>query len=242
MTASRKSPGQAPADTSGRPVAGLGGPAGYRIPIPARERRPALAALALLLILGGALASAYLVMAGSKRVAVIEVAGPVAAGQRVPMSALEEVQVSSSGGLDYIPWSDRVAVTTTYAATNLVAGSLLTNRMTVPTNPSAGTVVVGLSLKPGQIPAGGLDPGDRVAVFDVGGATGSGPATETVLAASALVTYVAGGSSGGSSTITAGGSSVSVSVAVPVSEAPAVVAAASAGSAAVGLLSPGGQG
>ena len=70
------------ADTSGRPS--LGTAAGQRLPVPRRERKPAMAALAVLLIVGGALVSAYLVMASSQRVPVISVAQPVAAGQQIP--------------------------------------------------------------------------------------------------------------------------------------------------------------
>src|ERR671915_2342757 len=74
---------------------------GQRLPVPPRERKPALAALAVLLILGGALTSAYLVMASGQRVSAIRVAQPVAAGQRIPLGALQEVQIGNTG-IDYI--------------------------------------------------------------------------------------------------------------------------------------------
>src|ERR1700754_3206423 len=72
---------------------GLGTSTGQRLPVPPRERKPALAALAVLLILGGALTSAYLVMPGAQGVSAIGIAQPVAAGQPIPDSALEEVQI-----------------------------------------------------------------------------------------------------------------------------------------------------
>ncbi|MEV5706622.1 hypothetical protein [Actinoallomurus sp. NPDC052274] len=223
------------ADTSGRPSLAVA--AGHRIPVPPRERKPAMAALAVLLIVGGALVSAYLVMASGQRVPVIRIAKPVAAGQRIPASALEEVQVSATGGLDYIPWRDRVKVTQTYATVTLVSGSLLTNGM-ISTAASAakGTVVVGLALKPGQLPAGGLHPGDRVAVYAVAVQGQTGIAAGAVLAPAAMVYDVA---EPGQNDVQS--DQVQVSVTVPTDEAPLVTQAASAGAVAVAVLAPGEQ-
>lgn len=222
------------ADTSGRPT--LGAATGQRIPVPRRERKPAMAALAVLLIVGGALVSAYLVMASGQRVPVIGVAQPVAAGQRIPASALQEVQVSASGDLDYIPWDDRGKVTQTFATVTLVKGALLTNGMiSTDSSIAKGTVVVGLALKPGQLPAGGLQPGDRVALYAVASQGGaSGAQTGTVLAPAATVYDVVrpGQNDIQSDTIT-------VSVSVPVGQAPAVTQASSAGAVAVALLPAG---
>ena len=224
------------ADTSGRPSLGLA--EGHRIPVPPRERKPAMAALAVLLIVGGALVSAYLVLASSRRVPVIRVAAPVAAGQQIPPSALEEVQVSATGDLDYIPWRDRAKVTSTYAAVTLVKGALLTNGM-ISTAASAakGTVVVGLALKPGQVPAGGLQPGDRVALYAVAAQGGqSSVQAGSVLAPVATVYDV----------VQAGQNNVQsdqmqVSVTVPADQAPLVTQAASANAVAVAVLPAGEQ-
>lgn len=223
------------ADTSGRPSLAVA--AGHRIPVPPRERKPAMAALAVLLIVGGALVSAYLVMASGQRVPVIRVAKPVAAGQRIPASALEEVQVSATGGLDYIPWRNRANVTQTYATVTLVQGSLLTNGM-ISTAASAakGTVVVGLALKPGQLPAGGLHPGDRVAVYAVAVQGQTGIQAGAVLAPAAMVYDVA---EPGQNDVQS--DQVQVSVTVPTDEAPLVTQAASAGAVAVAVLAPGEQ-
>src|SRR5919197_2160187 len=102
--------------------------AGQRLPAPPRERKPALAALAVLLILGGALTSAYLVMASGERVSAIRIAQPVAAGQQIPQDALQEVQIGNTG-IDFISWSERGRVTRAYAAVPLVQGALLPNQM-----------------------------------------------------------------------------------------------------------------
>jgi hypothetical protein len=195
-----------------------------------------MAALAVLLIVGGALISAYLVMVSGQRVPVISIAQPVAAGQRIPASALREVQVSATGGLDYIPWADRAKVTQTFATVTLVKGALLTNGMlSTASSVSKGYVVVGLALKPGQLPAGGLQPGDRVALYAVASQGGqSGAQTGTVLAPAATVFDVV---RPGQNDIQA--DQVSVSVTVPVDQAPQVTQASSAGAVAVALLPAG---
>jgi hypothetical protein len=221
-------------DTSGRPS--LGAAAGQRIPVPRRERKPAMAALAVLLIVGGALISAYLVMVSGQRVPVISVAQPVAAGQQIPASALQEVQLSATGGLDYIPWSDRAKVTQTFATVTLVKGALLTNGMiSADTSVGKGNVVIGLALKPGQLPAGGLQPGDRVALYAVASQGGSsGAQTGSVLAPAATVYDVV---RPGQNDIQS--DQITVSVTVPVAQAPQVTQASSAGAVAVALLPAG---
>jgi hypothetical protein len=214
----------------------LGAATGHRIPVPPRERKPAMAALAVLLIVGGALVSAYLVTVSGQRVPVIRIARPVAAGQRVPLAALEETRISATGGLDTIPWKDRGRVAQTYATVNLVPGALLTNGM-IGTDAAIakGTVVVGLALKPGQLPAGGLRPGDRVALYAVAGENGqNGGTAGAVLAPAATVFDVV---RPGRSDVES--DQVQVSVAVPTGQAAAVTQAASAGAVAVVVLAPG---
>src|SRR4051812_19404561 len=168
--------GAASASTGSAAISGksslTSGP-GQRLPVPPRERKPALAALAVLLILGGALTSAYLVMASGERVSAIRIAQPVAAGQQIPDAALQEVQIGNTG-IDFIAWSERNRVTRNYAAVPLVQGALLTNRMVTSDSASTqGRVTLGLSLKPGQLPSQPLVNGDHVAVYAVG-ADGSG--------------------------------------------------------------------
>lgn len=215
---------------------GLGTAGGQRLPSAPRERRPALAALAVLLVLGGALASAYLVMASGQRVSAIRIAQPVAAGQRIPMSALQEVQVGDTG-IEYIAWSERAKVAQTFAAVPLVRGSLLTNSMVSRTNGAAqGRMIVGLSLKPGQFPAKGLESGKHVSLYAVSSGNGGAARGGTVLAADAIVIGV---SSGGSGRL--GSDGLSLDVAVPPGQVAAVTQAASGGLVAVALIPDGTQ-
>lgn len=212
---------------------GLGSSAGQRLPVPPRERKPALAALAVLLILGGALTSAYLVIASGKRVSAIQISRPVAAGRQIPLSALREVPVGDTG-VAFINWSERAKVAKAYAAVPLVEGTLLTNKMTAPADTSArGRVVIGLALKPGQFPAG-LQEGLRVSLYAVGTTTSAGPKPGTLLSADAIVNGVR---AGGDSRLR--GDQMMIDVAVPPGEAPLLTQAASAGSVAVALVPDG---
>ncbi|MFI6519973.1 hypothetical protein ACIBF1_30770 [Spirillospora sp. NPDC050679] len=225
-------PGGPPAGAGG---AGLGSAGGQRLPVAPRERKPALAALAVLLILGGALTSAYLVMASGQRVSAIAIAQPVAAGQKIPESALKEVPIGNTG-VQYLDWSNRKGVTSLYATVPLVPDTLLTNRMLSSGNEATkGRVVVGLALKPGQFPAGrDLTVGKRVGLYAVGGGNG-GPKAGTVLSGEAIVVGLTRGGSGDRLR----GDQTAMDVAVPPAEAALLTQAASAGAVAVALLPDG---
>ena len=163
-------------------------PGSRRPPQVARERRPALAALALLLIVGGALGAAYLVLQNGHRVAAIEVTQQLGAGQQIPPGALREVDIAVSGGISYVPWSEAGQVSRFYAASAIPAGALLTSSMVARVNGLAsGKSVVGLALKDGQLPDG-LQAGDHVNLYQVSDASQSCPGTPgSLLASNAVV-------------------------------------------------------
>ena len=143
------------------------GPEADRLPSMPRERKPALAALAVLLILGGALGAGFLVIQSGKRVAAIEVTQQIGAGQRIPAGALEEVQIAGAPAW-YVPWAQTAQVTRFYAASAIPPGTLLTNVMVASSSTStAGKALLGLALKDGQLPRG-LNVGDHVNIFQVG--------------------------------------------------------------------------
>ena len=147
-------------------------PGGRRMPSAPRERKPALAALAVLLVALGAIAAGYLVINAGHRVGAVEITQQVGQGQRIPASAIKEVEIASNTGINYVAWQYANRVAGIYAAVQIPAGTLLTPAMTTATNNlAAGKVQVGLSLKPGQAPADLLI-GQAVEAFGVG--TGSG--------------------------------------------------------------------
>ncbi len=213
-------------------------PAGRRLPSAPRERKPALAALAALLIVGCALGTGLLVISSGKRVAAVEITREVGAGQRIPMSAMTEVQIASNTGLAYVPWAQAAQVSRFFAASSIPQGTLLTRSMVASTSTStAGRALVGLVLKDGQVPEE-LAVGDHVDVFEVSDATVACPGLPgTVLSSNAIVTQIStpGANSGD-------GGAVAVDLAVFPFSAGAVTCAASNGIAGIGVLPAGGQG
>ncbi|WP_043620904.1 hypothetical protein [Nonomuraea candida] len=207
-------------------AAGLSGPASRKLPVPPRERKPALAALAVLLILGGALATTLLVLNTGDRVSAIRVTQQIGAGQKFTPEAIEEVKIADTG-VEFVSWSQRQQVLDSFAAVTILPGTLLTNQMGVRASSELGEgkATVGLSLKPGQMPAG-VTAGDRVQVIFVPSRSSQGESR--VLAASALV-FAAG-----DRTRTGGSGQITVVVNAPA--APEIVAAASSGEIAVAEL------
>ena len=214
------------------------------MPSAPRERKPALAALAVLLVALGAIAAGYLVINAGHRVGAVEITQQVGQGQRIPASAIREVEIASNSGINYVAWQYANRVTGVYAAVQIPAGTLLTSAMTTATsNLAQGKVQVGLSLKPGQAPANLLI-GQSVEAFGVGTGSGCGAAA-------------AGGTGGGNggngsgsgsgSAITTGviasvvgstasnGSTAAVTLAVPDADAGVLACYASAGDVAIAL-------
>ena len=217
-------------------------PGGRRMPSAPRERKPALAALAVLLVALGAVAAGYLVINAGHRVGAVEITQQVGQGQRIPASAIKEVEIASNSGINYVAWQYANRVAGVYAAVQIPAGTLLTSAMTTATNNlAAGKVQVGLSLKPGQAP-GNLLIGQTVEAFGVGTGSGCG----------ATAGGGTGGTGGGNGTgpgvpITTGviasvfgstaanGSTATVTLAVPDADAGVLACYASAGDVAIAL-------
>ncbi|WP_084963675.1 SAF domain-containing protein [Thermoactinospora rubra] len=204
---------------------------GRRLPSAPRERKPALAALAVLLIVGGALLTAFLVIQMGNRVPALMVVRTVPAGQKIVRADLQEVQVPAETEFDYIPAQQLDIALSKYAKVELVPGALLTADMTAdaPEALVAGKAVVGLSLKAGQVP-GMLAAGQRVQVIYVSGEEGT-VGTGKVLADRATVQSVR--ESEGGTTL--------VDIVIDKAAAANVSAAASGGRVALAYL-PGAKG
>ncbi|MFT2018067.1 hypothetical protein ACMA1D_19825 [Streptomyces sp. 796.1] len=215
-----------------------GQPVGERLPSAPRERKPALAALAVLLILVGALGATVLVLRAGDRIEVVKITDEVSAGKPIPNSAIESVMVAEDSAIDYVKWDQRNVLSKYRAATDitkgsLLVGSMLTDRKGLP----EGKVVVGLSLKDGQYPRS-LKTGDVVAAYRVGdvkggsgGSSGDGGSSagagDTLLVRSATVESVTSANDG------IGGGDLPVSVVVNQDEAPALTQAAANGAVSV---------
>lgn len=213
-------------------------PAGRRLPTTPRERKPALAALAVLLILGCALGTAYLVIQSGKRVAAIEITQEVGEGQRIPLSAMTEVQIASDSSLSYVPWNQAAQVAGYYAGSSIPAGTLLTNAMVASSSTSTkGKAVMGLALKDGQLPRD-LQVGQHVDIYEVSDSSESCPGSPgSTLAANAIVLAVSTPSASAGSAAAA-----DVEVALSPADSGAVACNASNGLVGIAVLPNGGHG
>lgn len=150
---------------------------GDRLPTPPRERKPALAALAVLLILVGALGVTTLVLQAGDRVEVVKVTDTIQAGESVTDSNTSSVMVADDDTINYVRWEQRDALkklkarSTIYGGT-VVVGDMFTEGSSLP----AGKAVVGLALKEGQYPKD-IESGAVIAAYRVG-TTGSASDSE----------------------------------------------------------------
>ncbi|MDJ0464415.1 hypothetical protein [Streptomyces sp. H27-C3] len=229
-------------------VSAPAGPVGERLPSAPRERKPALAALAVLLILIGALGATVLVLRAGERVEVVKLTGDVSAGQPIDRKATSTVLVAEDEALQYVKADqlDTVTKNKLVARVDLVQGTvligpMLTDRKGLP----AGKSTVGLALKAGQYPSGQdlLKNGSTVSIYRVGaktsggssaGSAGStgGAGSNSLLVHSAKVQDVASGS--GDELVSS--SSLPVSVIVDQADAAKVAEAAAAGEVALVLV------
>ena len=215
---------------------------GDRLPTPPRERKPALAALAVLLILVGALGATMLVLRAGDRVEVVKVTSDIQAGDSVG-NHVKSVLVADDAGINYVKWNQLGALkalkakSTIYAGT-LVIGEMFSNGATVPD----GKASVGVSLKEGQYPTD-IKTGDTVAVYRVGDDTSSSRSSAGASGSSSS------GADGGpivdkakvlsvktSSDATISSTNLPVTLLVDIGDAAAVAQASSAGKVALVLV------
>ncbi len=199
-----------------------------RLPVTRRDRRPALAALAVLLILVGALASALVAFRSGSRVDVLVARQDIQVGQVVTRADFTTARVAADSGLTID--SDAMAnFVGTHAASNIPQGTLVNGSMflageVVPkgaqvvgvvvdvtrrtiTRPVTGDVVrlIYVSGAGGQ-PVGNLSPGDTIVeaarVVDTGSGSGSGSSGLSVLVSDDLAGQLADLASSGSVAVT----------------------------------------
>ncbi|MFB9378862.1 SAF domain-containing protein [Kineococcus gynurae] len=208
---------------------------------PVRERRPGLAALGAVLVLGGTLGGALLVHRSGDRAEVVVVTRDVAPGARITAEDLGTTRVAADGAA-LVPAASAAAFVGSSAGTRIPAGTLLNPAMTVAGDAvPEGAVVVGAVLSDAQRPSAPLAVGDVVRVFlvaDTAAATGAAPAAGSpgdvlVPAARVLATGAGADAAAGAGLTAAGTGSDTVSLLVDEEQAPAVVAAAAAGQIAL---------
>jgi len=196
-----------------------------RLPKAPRERRPLLAVLAVLLIVGGAAIAGLVALRQDSRVAVLQLANDVPAGVAVTDEDLVTTQVAAEG-TQLIGAGSKDQVVGQFARVSLVAGQLLDTTMLSEATPLPdGSVAVGASLADGRMPASGLQPGDIVQLVQVGDGQGQ------VLVPDARVSSVRDGSDSSGGTV--------ATFFVDTEVGPKVAAVAADGSLAVTLVKRG---
>lgn len=148
------------------------GPAGgVRPPSAPRERKPALAALALLLIAAGVLASVYLQMQAGNRVGVIQLTQRVSQGQQITSADITEAMVAQDSSINYVTWAQRGLLAKYTTQTDLVPGTLLIGQMLTTAPAASGNdTTIAVTLKAGQFPPS-IGVGDKVNAYYVGPAS-----------------------------------------------------------------------
>lgn len=208
------------------------GPADRGSVSPPRQRRPALAALALLLIVGGALIAGLLAVRMDSRVPVLVAARDIEAGAEITAEDLKTVQVASEG-LDLIGEEYADQVVGAYAATGIPANTALDERMVTREDPiDDSNAVVSVPLDPKLTPADRVQAGDLVQVVRASSQSG---AAEPEDIGTAYVLSVAS-----PQTEEFASDQVSSAILLVRAEASgAVIAAASAGEAGLAILASG---
>lgn len=208
-------------DRTARGVGGRAAP-GASAPTPPRRRRPAVALLGILLIVGGAALAGLLALRMDSRDAVVVMNQDVPAGTVITREMLGQTNAAIDSNL-VIPVDQVATVLGTYARVPLNEGQLLDTTMLVNGTPleNGRVAEVGVPVVEGRVPDG-LDSGDLVRVMRIGEGDNPGQPLALALVLSTPVTSSGGGLIGGG-----GESSASAAtLLVPLEVADAIVNAA----------------
>ncbi len=203
-------------------------------------RNPAKAVVSIAIVVTCSALFALIYVHSSRLVSVIALTHQVGQGEVIEESDLRQVNVALAGGVSAVPVADANLVIGKPAAVTLLAGTLLSpSDVGGATALATGQSVVGVDLKPGMLPASGVQPGESVLVVltgptgspvTTGGATGQ-PGKQTSGESAGLIaaTVVAVDNS----SVNSGSGDVVVSVEVPLASASVVAGWSAAGQAAL---------
>ena len=142
-------------------------------PPPRLRRRPSLVVASALLVVLGALASAWAYSSLGNAQEVVALRTDVARGRVITAESLQVVRVGVDPALRVVPGAQAGAIVGSRAAVDLKAGELLVPAaVTSEVVPGLGRSAVGLSLTPAQMPGGPLLVGDEVRIVSTPGAQG----------------------------------------------------------------------
>jgi len=214
-----------------------------------RRRRPLLALSSALLVAVCVAVFTNLYLRAGHQVSVLAIARPVEQGQAISSDDLAIVRVSLSPGVAVVPANEENSVVGHRVSVAIGSGSLLTpSDLVGEPSPPPIDAIVGVALKPSQLPAAGVSSGETVDIVMTGvpgspySASGNGVAEQptasavsgpgTILAPDVHVSEVALPSAA------SGSDTVVVSLVVPRVLAPIVASASAAGQAALVVVAP----
>jgi hypothetical protein len=138
-----------------------------------RRRRPAMIALAGAMVGAGVLVSAAVYQQADHQVSVVTVTQSVPAGTVISAGDLGTARVTVGRGIRVVPASQLSEVAGEIAAVALRPATLLApSELTSAQPPAPGQELVPASLKPSELPASGLFPGDHVLIIATPGDQG----------------------------------------------------------------------
>ncbi|ADJ48816.1 SAF domain-containing protein [Amycolatopsis mediterranei S699] len=137
---------------------------------PRRRRSKLLVLLGLVLSALSAAGVVWVFRATDEAVAAVGVARPVRYGEVITADALREVQVRPDPGVRPLPWDRRFDVVGRTSPTDLQPGEIVTpDAVTDPAIvPGAGQQLIGVPVKPGQLPAAPLQPRQPILLVPAG--------------------------------------------------------------------------
>jgi hypothetical protein len=234
-----------------------------RPPARGRDRRILVVVASIALIAASIASFAALYSSAGARTAAIVVTRSLTQGQPITSASIGEVDVSVPAGVDYIPVSEASLLVGKHAVAAVPKGALLTlSDLSAAPALAADQAVVGLALKDGTFPSGGLSPGDQVMVVQTAGSGatlaapvasaasssspssssvgtltgGTGTAVATTSGAGVLVARATVASVSVPAATASGGYALLASVQVASAAAPSVTTAAAAGQVSLVLL------
>ncbi|GAA3386456.1 SAF domain-containing protein [Streptomyces racemochromogenes] len=226
--------------TQGRAaVPGPGGPADSPAPAPRvvrqRRRRPGLIALSVALIAAGGLSGALLFTASGQRSSVLVVARDVPVGATLTEADLAPASLALDPVVKAVPAAKKAGLVGQRAAVALKAGSLLSpGQITAVSLVKNGEQLVGVAVKPSQLPASRLAPGQKVLIVSTpdpaqagAAAAASKPADPAPAPKTLAATVVAVGVAAPATGV------VVVDVAVPAADGPVLASRVATGAVAL---------
>ncbi|GAB3822287.1 hypothetical protein [Kribbella italica] len=188
-----------------------------------RERRPALAALAVILILLGAAGSTLIALRSGDRQYFVAVKENLPPGHKVEDKDLTRGDLAGATGT-LVLWSDRAALKDQYTTGWIYAGQFVSKKNFTNDPVPEGGALVGISVESGRAPAEAVEVGDVVRLVRIPAANQDG-GQAAVIAPAARVTSTTGSLTDGK---TGANTTVNVTVLIPDSRATTVAAAAAA--------------